>query len=414
MNRHFLAQAPPVQVIREDSAPNQTKPVPFDYVVTLELTGVRNNFVDKVINISVEGYFIATAISYSLVAEPLKFGPVETDDSVVVEAPPLKPRTGPRASLRVDDSSATSRKGFLKVFGEPNAEVQLLTFGTFKDPRVRGTIPPTGILEIEKPIFEEKRASRGEGSLLISDVTNNSSNAITVRRIPVIVNGSANWHVTPQFGPALPAVNKNMFDIVGTGKVEIQVFRFTDPAAASPFQREEISIPSTGRAEAVLKDPLKVGETIILHSLDSHLSSVIQLPDKVIDLKLAAIPAKHLRRGFRISPRIMDRLENEVPIPPEELEKPFESCCAKDLSFLYTIIDKGSGRELQSEPIHNIAGLGIANGDRPFRVFPKPIVFEPRSVIQFHVQEISGGPGTLYFVLQGYKMLGTGGVRLEG
>jgi hypothetical protein len=34
-------------------------------------------------------------------------------------------------------------------------------------------------------------------------------------------------------------------------------------------------------------------------------------------------------------------------------------------------------------------------------------------VIQFQVQEISGGPGTLYFVLQGYKVLGTGDVPME-
>ena len=85
---------------------------------------------------------------------------------------------------------------------------------------------------------------------------------------------------------------------------------------------------------------------------------------------------------------------------------------AEEASFRYSIDVVSTGRELQNKEIHNIAGLGIANGDRPFRPFAKPMMFEPRSSIRIQITEISGPPGTLFIVLQGYKMLGTG--RIPG
>ena len=78
--------------------------------------------------------------------------------------------------------------------------------------------------------------------------------------------------------------------------------------------------------------------------------------------------------------------------------------------FLYTIVDSGSGRELQNKSLHNIAGLGAADGDRPFRPFARPVPFTPRSTIRIEIEEVSFGPffkdGTLYIVLHGYKRLG--------
>jgi hypothetical protein len=78
--------------------------------------------------------------------------------------------------------------------------------------------------------------------------------------------------------------------------------------------------------------------------------------------------------------------------------------------FLYTIVDSGSGRELQNKSVHNIAGFGAADGDRPFRPFARPVSFVPRSTIRIEIEEVSAGPffkdGTLYIVLHGYKRLG--------
>jgi hypothetical protein len=88
----------------------------------------------------------------------------------------------------------------------------------------------------------------------------------------------------------------------------------------------------------------------------------------------------------------------------------FRHACGID--FKYSIVDSGSGRELQNQPILNIAGLGRADGDRPFRPFPKPMMFLPRSTIRIEVEEVSEGPlyagAELQIVLHGYKMLGAG------
>jgi hypothetical protein len=82
------------------------------------------------------------------------------------------------------------------------------------------------------------------------------------------------------------------------------------------------------------------------------------------------------------------------------------------IDFKYSIVDSGTGRELQNQPIHNIAGLGEANGERPFRPLAKPMLFLPRSTIRIEVEEISTGPiytnAELFIVLHGYKMLGYG------
>ena len=92
------------------------------------------------------------------------------------------------------------------------------------------------------------------------------------------------------------------------------------------------------------------------------------------------------------------------------------------INFKYSIIDSGTGRELQNQPIHNIAGLGEATGERPFRPLAKPMLFMPRSTIRIEVEEISKGPiygyedkvtkqrvgAELFIVLHGYKILGYG------
>jgi hypothetical protein len=91
------------------------------------------------------------------------------------------------------------------------------------------------------------------------------------------------------------------------------------------------------------------------------------------------------------------------------------------IDFRYSIVDSATGRELQNQPIHNIAGFGESSGERPFRPLPKPMVFQPRSTIRIEVEEISEGlvygyedtngqrvGAELYIVLHGYKMLGVG------
>ena len=79
---------------------------------------------------------------------------------------------------------------------------------------------------------------------------------------------------------------------------------------------------------------------------------------------------------------------------------------AEEISFLFSIVDSGTGRELQDEPIHNLASLGKSNGERPFRMLAQPLTFQPRSTIRLQIVERSEGiKGTLFIVLYGYKIL---------
>src|SRR5574338_1251809 len=80
--------APPVVVVPT------TKEIPYDYVATFALTGRRGNRVQDVINISVEGVFVAVAIGYSFIPAQLPgldAIPSEPIPPVVPAAPPPPP-----------------------------------------------------------------------------------------------------------------------------------------------------------------------------------------------------------------------------------------------------------------------------------------------------------------------------------
>jgi hypothetical protein len=94
---------------------------------------------------------------------------------------------------------------------------------------------------------------------------------------------------------------------------------------------------------------------------------------------------------------VMSELFQAVAVPTEQIQ------------FTYALFDDGSGREFQSAPILNTAGLGTADGERPFHYFARPITFTPHSVIRMEVSELSTVPSDLYVSLHGYKVLGESG-----
>jgi hypothetical protein len=154
--------------------------------------------------------------------------------------------------------------------------------------------------------------------------------------------------------------------------------------------------------------PSSPPSTPILFSIRGRTVSSITLGEIAAGLESIGVG---LERGFRISPNFVKFLDADADLSTiqAELAQAFEPGCGpEDVSFLYTIDVPSTGRELQNKPIHNVAGLGIANGDRPFRPLARPIAFEPRTSIRIQVEEISTLSGTLFIVLQGYKTLGTG------
>jgi hypothetical protein len=82
-----------------------------------------------------------------------------------------------------------------------------------------------------------------------------------------------------------------------------------------------------------------------------------------------------------------------------------EKFSERSIQFLYEIFDEGTGRAFQNEAVLSTAGLGDPDGERPFRHFATPIVFDPLTTIRFEITEASDLEGTLHITLHGYKTL---------
>lgn len=129
------------------------------------------------------------------------------------------------------------------------------------------------------------------------------------------------------------------------------------------------------------------------------------------EVPLRLLPTSALRDGLRLAPDLLrvalqpnGTLANALPL--HWLDDLFERLNRPEaLSFRYSIFDSGRGRELQNQLLHNVAGLGIATGERPFKRLARPLAFLPRSTIRVRVEE-RFGRGTLFIVFQGYKLLG--------
>jgi hypothetical protein len=131
------------------------------------------------------------------------------------------------------------------------------------------------------------------------------------------------------------------------------------------------------------------------------------LPGNQVGPKVAAVLGNGLKLSSVLStPALLGG--GTASIDNDALATLFQAVAAPvdRIQFRYALFDDATGREFQSEPILNIAGLGIANGDRPFRYFARPIRFAARSTIRLEITEESEFEGELHVSLQGYKVLG--------
>ncbi len=174
---------------------------------------------------------------------------------------------------------------------------------------------------------------------------------------------------------------------------------------------EKIAALPQPQRGAVFQDVL-VNNTLIEPPNPAWASQAVTNDFSQIPLRL--FPESALRDGIRIRPGFLrmafgDNGKLQANVTFEIVNMIFERLNrAEDVSFLFTVFDAGTGRELQNMFLDNISGLGIANGDRPFKTFARPMFFQPRSVIRVSVQE-NYGRGKLFFVFQGFKLLGSGG-----
>jgi hypothetical protein len=148
-------------------------------------------------------------------------------------------------------------------------------------------------------------------------------------------------------------------------------------------------------------DTIRLGEIIV--ALETQLADLRQ---KTLSKETA--PGAVFKNGFKLNPAVAEFALTFATLSDDVAGRLFQVVGSPSelIQFKYAIFDEGSGREFQSEPILNIAGLGSAGGERPFRYFAQPITFLPRSTIRMEVTEVSDFKGELHVSLHGYKVLG--------
>jgi hypothetical protein len=437
---HALGQA-------RQPLPATTKTIPFDYAFQFTLNGERDNRVQDVVEISMEGVFVALSMGYSVVLDEQRrartFQPVISQTTVPHNPVlvPFFPATFPTAPF-----------GSFLVAGMPESEIAILA-PTAAPPNIilrtktpSGTIQSTSRIGSNGTVEVNLETPVVLGSILrVWDRTNNLLSQVFEVNFPT---------TTPVIGPhhatrRLPSAGETTVDVYGFPGNDVSVFLLQSTTGSVSRVTRKVKHPDgtstehdtftldvdtvtfgqrTGKASVPLDQPLSPGDVLLVRTEQDGIDpfSMFTIPrPRLSTIPLGALEAGLARKGieadltggFRLNPNFATLAAADPPLDQltaEALARAFETgaVAAAEASFRYSIDVVSTGRELQNKEIHNIAGLGIANGDRPFRPFAKPMMFEPRSSIRIQITEISGPPGTLFIVLQGYKILGTG--RIPG
>ena len=433
--------------------------IPYDAAASFELQGRPGRVVAGVINIDVDGTFVATAIGYGL----------EEDCSRPLDLPQIVPGGASTAG-------ETFRLGEIDL-GAIAPDVLIDGFRVKPDP-VFGTGGASGprvslarvIAQAERGNVLEHLVPRSEVSFFFSIVDSNSGRELQDEPVHNLAslgktNGERPFRVLPRplsFAPRSTVrlqVIENSEGVRGTLFIVLYGYKLLSAShCPEPVVRalqgtpdcpgEIIGLPAdritpfdyvanlqlgnrpgrlitqdvnvnveggfvaTGLGYALQADAAPLRLSAAIARLDA--ATRARIVNAEGEINLAAIPlslfgAQAVEDGFRIRPSLLrvalqDGGSLSANVAPELIDKVFESFNrADDVSFRYTFFDGGTGRELQNGLIHNIAGLGIANGDRPFKRFARPMIFFPRSTIRVLVQE-HFGRGRLYLVFQGYKL----------
>lgn len=445
-------------------APSSGTVIPYDYAATFELTGQPGNLVQDVINISQEGIFVAVAIGYGFEEDrgrpiDIELTDQQTSDGFLLSGDitlrqiPAEAliegfRVNPRFESLVFRTEQTGGRG---VSTNEFSEQPLSTKADEKGTLFQRPLSPNP--NFKGTLFEKVKA-REEISFLFSLV--DSSSGRELQDEPThnlaslgISNGERPFRLLAQPLSFLPRstlrlqVIERSQDTRGTLFIVLYGYKvFGAAGCPEPLVRtlrgpfvcptESIGNPSdrvipfdyvasvqlTGRPGNLLDTeiPINVEGGFVSTALGYGLSvdeRDVQVQATTGDpsaLRLQDFPPNALRDGIRIRPNFVriafqnnGELNNALSLDLasqifESLNRP------EDVSFRYTIFDGGSGRELQNQPLNNIAGLGIATGERPFKKFARPMIFLPRSTIRIGIEE-RFGRGRLFLVFQGYKVL---------
>src|SRR5882724_1666662 len=447
--RSHRRQAP----VRNRPAERRGDVVPYDYGATFRITGRPGNVIQSVINTAPDSLFVAVAIGYGLEEDrgrALPFDPTAQQD-----VPAGTVRLG---NLTLGDLPASALIEGFRV--NPRFEPQVFGFGSATERRLSDDPVPEA--QVRNGTFFQQLKPPAEITFLFSMLDSGTGRELQDEPVHNIASlgksdGERPFRLLAQPITFLPRTTirlqivERSQDVLGTlfvvlygyqivgssGCPELLTRRLTGPPACPT---ETIGNPSarvipfdyvttfqlTGEPQNQLESETTVNAeggfvaTSIGYGLLADERNVPIQPgpqlgtlENTFDLglvKLRFFPTDALADGIRVRPdrlriafkdngQLADKLPNNTAGELfERLNRP------EDVSFRYSIFDSGRGRDLQNQPLHNIAGLGSADGERPFKRLARSIIFQPRSTIRIRVEE-RFGRGTLFIVLQGYKVL---------
>jgi hypothetical protein len=436
----------------------------YDHAATFELTGRPGNIIQDVINVGSDGVFVAVAIGYGFeeqrarpinnpapaaalesIEDPISVGDVTLGDlplAAVIEGFRISPNPQLTSLVFGDQSRQSGATGdrpfngqplagdfiFDKILERVKAPQDISFFFSIVDSgsgrefqdQPAHNLASLGKSNGERPFRMLARPlSFLPGSTLrlqISERTEGARGALFIVLYGYKILGAA--------GCAEPIVRS--WGLTSQGR-PVENFGDAD-ARAIPFDYVT-TFDLTGRPGNIIEDEISVNVEggFIATSIGYGLAAENRGVDVTVhrdiirtsggrevfnlaQLKLLAFPSSALLDGVRLRPEFLrvasdgnGNLANQLPheladVIFERINRP------EDVSFRYAIFDSGMGRELQNRPLNNIAGLGIANGDRPFKKLARPMSFLPRSTIRVQVEE-RFGRGALFIAFQGYKLL---------
>jgi hypothetical protein len=408
--------------------------MPFDHAATFDLKGVPGNIVQDVINISTDGTFVAVAIGYGFEEDRGR-----TVELLNVPTPTFKPGALSLAQIPI----AALIEGF-----RINPRFDRLVFN---DPPPNGgfvrdrTLSGIDIAKQHSDKIIERLKPSEEISFLFSILDSATGRELQDEPIHNLASlGSSDGNrpfralaqplafqprstIRLQIVERSEGIRGRLFIVLygyktvsgATGQHSIvgpsdatggRVIPFdyvaTFPLTGLPGNQIETEVPINVEGGFVATS---IGYGLAVQGLDVTVANPTG-ERNLQRLTLSQFSTGALQDGIRVRPSctqvafIDGALATNAPL--DLIDRIFERLNRpEDVSFRYSIFDSGTGRELQNQPINNIAGLGIANGERPFKKLPRPMIFLPRSTIRVTVEE-RFGRGNLFMVFQGYKRLG--------
>ena len=427
--------------------------LPFDHAATFELRGIPGNIIQDVINVSSDGTFVAVAIGYGFEEDRSRPAPIaqsgnatfvpanvvlsQIPTAALIEGFRLNPQferlvfeessgVAGRAVLRTPRFSTVAADSSFEANIieriKPSEEISFLfsivdsaTGRELQDEPIHN-IASLGKSNGERPFRQLAQpltfAPRSTIRLQIVERSDGVQGTLFIVLYGYKILGSRALVQPTATGPGLE---------IGQASGRIIPFdyvsKFQLSGVAGKLIEDEVPINVEGGFIAT-----SIGYGLAVESLNVSVSRdnlTITTPTNPAgppttplgNIPLANFPTTALREGIRIRRNFVriaftngGQLDPNFPV--DALDRVFESLNRPaDVSFRYSIAETGSGRDLQNQPINNVAGLGIADGDRPFKKLSKPMVFLPRSAIRVNIEE-RFGRGTLFIVFQGYKILG--------